>query len=331
MQTHKQMVRYFDGKTSKAHTAHIYPNGEGKFILEGHDFHAYHDTSECEFLPSVSGSPAVLSFADGRRIELLGEAPDWLDYKHKRLFDNVSRMERSFVWVGVSVVAVCVFLFAVLRFGVPAAAHHIAQSLPADTLMQVGDKAEEYVMEMTKPSTLPQARQNEIIALYSKLNGNPKAKVIVRGGGRIGANAFAIPNNTIVITDELINLSGDNNEILAVLAHEQGHLVHRHSLEQAISSLGIGILIVVITGDSSDLLLAIPTLLATSQYSQKAEFEADKFAIDELKRLDISPNHLANFFEKMAKEHGEDDGGWSMLSTHPDTQKRIEQVRKHSN
>ncbi|MDO4441522.1 MAG: M48 family metallopeptidase [Moraxella sp.] len=329
-------IRYFDGKTSKAHTARLRPvlyQGQADgFIITWQDGRGTHEQryfiKDAEYLPAVGKSPHVLMLSDGARAEM-AVVPDWLVLDNKKLFGNISKMETRWTWIGASLIIVCLFVFGVLRYGVPIAAHHIAQNLPADTLSELGDKAESYVMEMTKPSTLPQSRQDEIIALYDKLHANPTAKVMVRAGGSIGANALAIPNNTIIITDELIELSGDDNEILAVLAHEQGHLMHRHSLEQAISSLGVGVLIVVITGDTSDILLALPTLLASSQYSQTAELEADKFAIDELKRLGISPKHLANFFEKMKKEHGE-QGHWSIISTHPDTDKRIEQVNQYS-
>ena len=331
MSTRPIIVRYFDGKTSKAHTAHIRPSiSPDSFVLEGDGFGGAYQTADGEFMPSVGRSVGVLTFKNGERIEFIDGVPSWLDLHHKRLFDKVSVMEGSFGWMLGSLVAVIIFMMGVLKFGVPLASHHIAQSLPSDVLMEVGQKAEEQVMALTKPSQLPKARQDEIIALYDRLDGNPKAKVLVRGGGVIGTNALAIPNNTIIITDELIKLSDDDNEILAVLAHEQGHLVHRHSLEQAISSIGVGVLVVIITGDTSDLVLALPTMLAAAQYSQEAEMQADKFAIDELRRLGISPIHLANFFEKLEKEHGDGHGHSTMLSTHPTTDKRIEQVKKHS-
>lgn len=330
MTKHEVPVRYFDGKISKAHTASLRPHGvAGSFVLAGRDFKAVYHAKDYEFLARVGNLPAVLMLNDGGRIELLDEIPSWLTLKNKTLFDKISIMEGSLRWVAISVVVACSFVFVSLKFGMPMMAHYVAQKLPEDTLMEIGNHAEEQVMKMTQSSTLPKARQNEIVALYQKLGGSPQAKVIVRGGGAIGANALAIPNNTIVITDELIELSDDDNEILAVLAHEQGHLVHRHSLEQAISNLGVGVLIVVITGDTSNLLLTLPTLLAHTHYSQRAELEADKFAIDELKRLGISPMYLASFFEKMQDEESE-QSHWSLLSTHPDTNKRIEQVKQHN-
>ena len=178
MNTH-HTVRYFDGKTSKARTAQLMPHDKtdeaGAFMLAGAGFQVVYRAGEYEFLPSVGNSPAVLSLADGGRIELIDGVPSWLPLRHRGLFDKVSIMESSLGWVFVSLAVACLMMFVTLRFGIPYASHHIAQNLPADTLMQVGNKAEEYVMEITKPSTLPQARQNEIIALYNKLNGNPKA------------------------------------------------------------------------------------------------------------------------------------------------------------
>ena len=326
-------VRYFDGKISTAHSATITPvSYQGRldgFIISYVGHEKRHFIKNCEYLPAIGSSPPVLMMADGARVEFTNGVPEWLHLDKHAFFTKISHMETRWTWIGASVIIMCAFVFATFKFGIPMASHHIAQNLPADTMMAMGDVAEEYVMEMTKPSTLPKARQDEIIALYTKLDGNPAAKVIVREGGEIGANALAIPNNTIVITDELINLTDDDNQILAVLAHEQGHLVHRHSLEQAISRLGLSVLIVVITGDTSDMLLTLPALLATSDYSQRAEMEADKFAIDELKRLNIPPVHLANFFKKMQEVHGDDHGHWSILSTHPETDKRIEQVQQH--
>lgn len=332
-------VRYFDGQISKAHNAQIHPvfyqgQADGLVVVWRNTDNTHQQkryfAKNCEYLPSVDNSPHAIMLSDGARIEFLGSPPDWIELQHRSLFDNITKMENRWAWIGTGLMILCVFVFGLFRFGIPMASHHITQRLPSDVLMEAGNHAEEYVMKMTGPSALSKARQDEIKALYDKLDGNPKAKIIVRSGGDIGANALAIPNNTIVITDELIELSGDDNEILAVLAHEQGHLVHRHSLEQAISSIGVGVLVIVITGDASDLILALPTMLAATQYSQAAEMEADKFAIDELKRLGISPLHLANFFEKMKKEDGNGQGHWSVLSTHPKTDKRIEQVKKHS-
>ncbi len=48
-----------------------------------------------------------------------------------------------------------------------------------------------------------------------------------------------------------------NQEILGVLAHEQGHLVYRHSLQQGLTSLGLSILYIAMTGDKFRLIYVI--------------------------------------------------------------------------
>ena len=49
-------------------------------------------------------------------------------------------------------------------------------------------------------------------------------KVLFREGGRIGANALALPAGTIIFTDEMVRLSEDDTELVTVLAHEIGHI-----------------------------------------------------------------------------------------------------------
>lgn len=326
-------IRYFDGHRSQAYDAYIdpvyYQGMIDGFVVRYGDTEKRYFAKDYDYLPAVGQSPHALMMTDNAKIEFIHGMPDWLNPSQHRLFHKIWQMERAWAWVGAGVVVAIMLIFGVLKFGIPLASHHIAQNMPADTLMTVGNQTEKYVLNMTKPSTLPKSRQDKIIALYNQINGNPKAKIIVRGGGQIGANALAIPNNTIIITDELIELTDDDQQILAVLAHEQGHLVHRHGLEEAISRLGIGVLMVAITGDASDILVALPTLAMMPSYSQKAELEADKFAIDTLVGLGISPKHLADFFDKMQAQDDSDDD-WSMLSTHPTTDERIRQVNQHS-
>ena len=52
----------------------------------------------------------------------------------------------------------------------------------------------------------------------------------LRAGGAIGPNAFALPSGIIMVTDELVRIAEHPEEFESVLAHEAGHMVHRHSL-----------------------------------------------------------------------------------------------------
>lgn len=57
---------------------------------------------------------------------------------------------------------------------------------------------------------------------------------------RLGPNAFALPADRIVLTDELVSLLDDEEAINAVLAHELGHLYERHLTECIVHDSLIG-------------------------------------------------------------------------------------------
>src|SRR5437764_1298137 len=63
-------------------------------------------------------------------------------------------------------------------------------------------------------------------------------RLLVRNSEQLGANALALPDGTIVVTDWMVRLvqTRDNrlddagkDQLAAVLAHEVGHIEHRHT------------------------------------------------------------------------------------------------------
>ncbi len=117
----------------------------------------------------------------------------------------------------------------------------------------------------------------------------------------MGMNAAAIPNNTIIVTDELVKISGTDEEVLAVLAHEQGHLVQKHSMQKVISNLGVAGLFALVTGDLSDVVTASVVVLTDAGYSQAIELDADDYAMQHLHQQQISSIHLSNFLQRAGK------------------------------
>lgn len=115
----------------------------------------------------------------------------------------------------------------------------------------------------------------------------------------MGLNAAAIPNNTIIVTGELVKLSGADEEVLAVLAHEQGHLVQKHSMQKVISNLSAAGLFALVTGDLSDVVAASIAVLADAGYSQALELAADDYAMQHLHQQQISSIHLLNFLQRV--------------------------------
>lgn len=163
--------------------------------------------------------------------------------------------------------------------------------------------------------------------------GNPAYTLNFRKGGFIGPNAFALPDGTIVLTDELVELAGDDNDlVLGVLAHEIGHVDHDHSLRQLYRAAGVTALIMLIGGDigsgTEDILVQGSALLALS-YSRDAERDADRYSVQLMHKAGRDPAAIARFFEILGEKLG-DKGEGDFFSTHPATPERVEETRKYA-
>ena len=70
-----------------------------------------------------------------------------------------------------------------------------------------------------------------------------------------------MPSGEIIITDKLIEMADNQQEIDSILLHEIGHVVHRHGLQQIIHGSLITIAITMIAGDAAaieEMVVALP-------------------------------------------------------------------------
>lgn len=326
---------FYDGIVSKPQPAQVTRKDDQSVLVrygEGLAQQRSYSYTDMQLIGALGQIQPVIELQGDARLEFAAELPEWFNLQRKGLHHSIWKLERTPALILFSVVFVLALGFATVKWGIPAASHYVAHHLPANTLMQLGDEAESYVLNITEQSQLPQARQQQIVSQYQKLvAGDQPAKVLFRQGGHIGANALAIPNNTIILTDELVALAQDDREIVGVLAHEQGHLIQRHSLQQALSGLGFSVILIMITGDGSDLLTNLPVAMLGASYSRNFEAEADEYALNAMQAQQIPTVHFANFLQRLAKESGEDKAAeqsvWDFFSSHPATQDRIKAVR----
>ena len=224
------------------------------------------------------------------------------------------------------VVAAAWFL---IHRGVPAAADQIAQRVPVQAEALLGRETlkgmDDFLM---KPSKLPQARQarlREKLASAMRAAGDTTAyRLEFRASPVIGANAFALPSGIIVMTDELVRLAKRDEEILAVLAHEVGHVHHRHTMRMLLEASATALVISGITGDigsAAALASSAPTILLQAKYSRDSEREADGYAVGMLRKAGIGPHYLGAILARLAKEH-KGPGLPTFLSSHPATEER---------
>jgi Zn-dependent protease with chaperone function len=82
----------------------------------------------------------------------------------------------------------------------------------------------------------------------------------------------------MVVTDELVALSKNETEVVAVLVHELGHVQYRHAFRQSIQGVLSGLVLAAVTGDVSAMASGVGGVLLQMRYSKAHETEADTFA-----------------------------------------------------
>lgn len=144
------------------------------------------------------------------------------------------------------------------------------------------------------------------------------------------ANAAALPGAIIVITDGLVKLSENREQLASVIAHEFGHVERRHTLRHMIQDAGILALLAVVSDSIQSVMVlgSLPTLLASRRYSREMETEADTFALNWLKSEGIDCTHFARMLERWSMQRQGPRNGevLSYGATHPDVKSRIERA-----
>jgi beta-barrel assembly-enhancing protease len=139
-------------------------------------------------------------------------------------------------------------------------------------------------------------------------------------------NAVALPGDQIALFDGILKQAKSPDEIAGVLAHEIGHVEHRHVMAGLIRQFGLGM---VLGGSSKGVQYA--QALLDARYSRSAESEADSYAIKALTTNHISTRPTAEFFQRMSK--GDTTGNqtidtaFSWLSSHPVSAARRDKFR----
>lgn len=207
----------------------------------------------------------------------------------------------------VAVFVTIAFVWGSVRFGVPAVAERVAHTLPATTLDQIARETL-VILDRThfEPSGLGEARQAQLQALFdpvlAQFQGQRYRVLFREGGESVGANAMALPDGTLIFTDELVRLSRDDQELLAILAHEIGHVEHRHSLRALIQTSLLSVGAMALVGDASafaEVLAGMPVVFASLSYSRAHELEADRFSAQWMDRHEVPRAAFVAIMERL--------------------------------
>lgn len=334
---------YFDGRSSRARAVGL-SVADGELVVRGEDVERRDVLAVLRLSEPLGRSPRLITFPDGAHCEV----PDDASFR-AMLASSGHRDARVVRWqfsrtaVLASLAALVVILVLAHEWLLPRVARQVAEGVPPEMVRRVSEETLAMLDEnVFGTSQLPAARQQALSARLAALKQADEAAVqpqlLFRHGQRMGANALALPSGLIVVTDELVALARNDEEILGVLAHEIGHVRQHHGLRLVIESSAVGLFAAWYIGDVSALLAGVPAALSEARYSRGFEREADDFAVRLMKDNGMSAGRLADILERMevpavAGQGAGREGAASAsppidyFSTHPHTDERIRHLR----
>lgn len=355
-----------DGKSSRRNRASLSQadvGGVGGVLLKTDRGEFLIAANEIQISSRLGNSARYIELGDFGRFETKdNDAVDELSKLLGHQSNFTHKLESNLGLIALAVVLTAVVMWATIKFGVPAAADAIVDAFPEGTSDYLEEKILEEVEErLFSPSEIPEARQAELQALFSRvsiqLSTTDKNYVfkLRKAGKDLGANALAFPSGTIIMTDDLVKLAKSDKQIAGVMAHEIGHLDGRHSLRQIVRGSIITVAIAFIAGDvsgASAAVLSTPAVLMELQYSREFETDADRYAlryfecdIDGLRDMGQFFITLSNYDDKdlekgyikeakpsgneRAKTDSNDNQSRNFLSTHPASNDRQHFFEEH--
>ena len=310
----------------------------------------------------IPGLPVDIEFPDGALF-----IPDDSSFRWPGMTDNhrlAEWLESHWLTVLSSVIIVPLFMWGMVNYILPSASHAAVAFLPDSIAESMGEQTL-YILDKTyfDPTELSEQQQQEVKqqwqTIVAKLELSENQYQLHFRKFDMGANAMALPDGSIIVTDDIVTLMDkDPNALIAVLLHEIGHVENKHSLKMVAQTTATTMLFAMMFGDiegAGELILGAGTGLLQSAFSRDMEREADEFSYQNLPKFNISPAAFADAMTLLANSHSSTDSDevtenssedrteistkhseiknsinhWlQYLSSHPETQERINTARE---
>ena len=329
---------FYDGKTSQRKEVRVHFYLPDQLRITGLENDLAYTLSEVRITPRVGNTPRCIYLPGGAKCETLDN--DTIDAilglkGRGRWHAFLHKLESSLGYVLLSLVLTVVGIWGLVEYGIPALAKRAAYALPASANAAIGQEGLKVLDQVLfSPSGLEEKRQSQLVSLFDDITqglaDEHDFQLEFRKSDYVGPNAFALPSGIIVITDDLVLLAKHQNEIVAILAHEIGHIIHRHALRNLLQNSAAVLLIASITGDVTSITAlssALPMMLMEAKYSRAFEIEADQFALQYLRAHNIPTKYFSDILLRLEKEAGFENETHNYLASHPVTSQRVKMFK----
>lgn len=167
---------------------------------------------------------------------------------------------------------------------------------------------------------------DSLITHICRENGIERKKIKFHVLQNSEVNAFAFPNNHLVIYTSLVAECKNEMELCGVISHELAHMEKGHVMKKLIKEVGLSVLIgITSNGNGAEVLKETAKLLSSTAYDRTLESEADAMAVSYLMKAAIDPQPFADFLYRLSEEE-QLPSVTEWISTHPDSKQRSEQI-----
>lgn len=302
---------------------------------------AVYNISDLNYQPRLGRLARKVTFPDGNIFET-DDHEGFAALEPKSGFWNFVRRSEGFGWHLLPLAAAIPFvIFAVYRLLLPPFINLAILLTPPASLQAVDSSTVRTLdaalfsvskISLSKRKTIEDQFESLVNAAKQKRTKparlNYKYRLLLRDGGKLGANALALPGGTIIVTDQLINMFPQDYVLAAVLAHEIGHVEHNHSLRQIYRALGITAMVTMMAGEAgpaAEELLLEGTAILSLSFSRRHERDADNYSYELLRSNGLPADGLITFFSKIDEKYDlPEKGEWGM--THPLSARRVQNI-----
>ncbi len=333
---------YYDGKSAAKFTVTSRFYETGIIEIQGQSFTFKYLLTDANISPRIGNTCRSIYFNNGAKLESF--ANDELDviaqYFNQTPYQAlIHRLEKKLHFAIAAIFITVLLIWVGIEYGIPLVAKSAAYTVPYKLEKHIGQQGLESLDKvLLQPSQLKKHRQQQLRQKFAQAFGYlphyQQYQLNFRYSAQLGANAFAFPGGVFIITDDLIKLADNDEQIIAVLAHEIGHVEYRHGLRALFQNSFSALLMAGLLGDISSissLSVTLPTILVQTRYSRQFELEADDYALSFLAAHHIKPQAFTTLLSRLephaAKEMTE-FSALDYLSSHPNTEERIKRANQ---
>lgn len=307
---------------------------DGMLVINASDQRSSANIADVKINVGVGSTPSKFTFPDGWLF--VAQPCDELTafLKQHGQHDWMGKLEKNVSAILICFIAILALTIGTFTHGIPWLTDKVVVYLP-DSVSKI---VEERVLvsfdeQLFEPSELTLSRQAAIRQRFEghlrELGIDGEVRLLFRSS-ELGANAFALSHNTIIVLDDLVQLTKTQQQLDSILMHELGHIEQQHVMKTIVRSSLLSLSVAILTGESSgviDNLAGIGVFVANNGQSQHAEREADRFASDSMWQIHGTNQPMIEMFELLqeSSEHEAEIPAW--LSSHPELSERIDSLK----